>query len=138
MFQDMISSAIANREPIVLVGDATALRTIAAATGMGLHEMQAEDVAGLDAMPGVSRGTPCRIVLVGGCERIAEGGALEMQALDLCFDGHPAIGDDDVVVLHFAEPTDMSEALADDAIPCTFVGIEPAGATADQETRLAA
>lgn len=138
MFQDRISSAIANREPIVLVGDAAPLHAVAAATGLLLHEMRAEDVAGLDAMPGAARGAPCRLVLVSGCERIVEGEALEMQALDLCFDGHPAIGDDDVVVLHFAEPTDMSEALADDAIPCAFVGIDPAAATADQETRLAA
>lgn len=68
------------------------------------------------------------VLIVENCEKVpatgtAEAGGREPEdvLLDLAFDGDPTLPDDCVVMLCFARPTRLSDALAEDEIPCTVL-----------------
>lgn len=132
-FQQLIAEALGGDLPIVLVGsthDAVEpLTAIAASLGMRVAKVQAEAVADLDKAD-FGKPDPDQpwVVLVEGCDRVAESAPADADGrepedvlLDLAFDGDPALPSDSVVVLSFAEPTRLSDALADDEIPCVLL-----------------
>ena len=68
------------------------------------------------------------VLIVEDCEKVPATGTAEADGrepedvlLDLAFDGDPTLPDDCVVVLCFARPTQLSDALAEDEIPCTVL-----------------
>lgn len=80
------------------------------------------------------------VLIIEGCsaikgsdEALHEGRTPEDVLLDLAFDGDPSLPSDCTIVLCFREPTPLSDALAEDGIPCTVLSSDMDGA--DEGTR---
>ena len=133
--------------PIAHVGPIDGLFAAATGLGMRLARVDASAIASLDdAAPWDRRSAAHWLIVVDGCERAAPTGGLPEDAprqgedllLDLAFDGHPSLPAARTVVLAFAEPTDLSDALADDACPCAFTWAEAPATVHEEPLRLAA
>lgn len=133
--------------PIAHAGPVDGLFAAATGLGMRLARIDASAVASLDdAAPWDSRSAAHWLIVVEGCEHAASTAGLPDDAprqgedllLDLAFDGHPSLPAARTVVLAFGTPTDLSEALADDACPCAFTWADAPAAAHEEPLRLAA
>lgn len=122
-FERLIAETLAGDLPIVMVGsreDAVdPMIAIARSLSMRIHRMSAMDyVTGKPAnLP--RRSTAPWLIVIDDCGTVADGAADAL--LELAFDGdssHPANA---TVALCFDEPCELSESLADDAIPCVLL-----------------
>lgn len=133
MSKILIMQSIRAGRPIAIVGDLSPLREAASAMGLRVLECAVGDVD--ETLAG--RRTDVDVFVASGCEDVSDD-AGEHRALDILFDGHAMLPAATVMVLHFTTPNGMSEALADDAIPCSFVGIDPLASRHAEVTRIAA
>jgi hypothetical protein len=85
------------------------------------------------------------VLIVENCEKVPATGTAEAAdrepedlLLDLAFDGDPTLPDDCVVMLCFAGPTSLSDALAEDEIPCTVLSPDMVVETVPSRTEVMA
>ena len=133
MSKAQIAQSLTQGTPIVLVGNDDPLREAASEMGLRTIECAIDDVDGTL----IVKRTDIDLLVVSGCEGIWTDGD-EQAALDLLFDGHPHLPAHAVVALRFSTPNEMSESLADDAIPCAFFGIDAGTAIHAEPPRIAA
>lgn len=136
MIQQQLTQALDAREPIILVGDEAPLLTFAASMGLTLVDMDIDGIGDPKPVANMRGSSKPVLVIVNGCETVEVGSMNEFLLLDMAFDGHPSLPAEHVVVLRFATPTELSEAFADEAIPCAFIAIDPTPAC--ESIRLAA
>lgn len=136
MIQQQLTDALEARQPIVLVGDAAPLLSFAAAKGLLVVDIDVDAIGNPKPISNARYARNPVLVVVSRCETVATDSTDEFLLLDMAFDGHPSLPADHVVVLHFSTPTELSEAFADEAIPCAFIGVDQTEAL--ESTRLAA
>lgn len=133
-FRTLIAQALTRNETIVLVGSQE--EAVAPLLEIATHGYFGENIATLKAADLqksnlsdlFSRNLDeSWLLLITGCEisdtstRALQVSALESDLLDLAFDGDPDLPDNCTVVLSFNKPTGLSDALADDEVPCAFL-----------------
>lgn len=122
-FERLIAETLAGDLPIVMVGSREAAIDPLVATAEGLamrvHRVDAAAYVAGAALDLPRRSTAPWLVVVEGCGDVPS--LNEDPLLDLAFDGDPSLPANAVVALCFDEPTELSESLADDAIPCVLL-----------------
>lgn len=122
-FERLIAETLAGDLPIVMVGsrEAAVDPMIATAQSLAMRVLRvdaAEYVAGA-ALDLPRRSTSPWLVVLENCGTVTEGS--DDALLDLAFDGDPTLPANAIVALCFDEPCELSESLADDAIPCVLL-----------------
>lgn len=130
-FQELLANTLTGDLPIALIGDHEAtdpLWEIATSLGFRLAKIDARNLSAIDAAAGWDRKSKAAwLVVVENCHLVPPSATPgdprenEDALLDLAFDGDPSFPANTTLVLSFAEPTELSEALADDAIPCAMI-----------------
>jgi len=131
-FGTLVAKAIEADSPVALVGiDADGV-DLAASIAESLGHVVVR--IGIDAIgrPAETmtdaRSKRTHVLIIEGCssmrtsdEAVNDGRTDEDALLDLAFDGDPSLPARCTIVMCFAEPTRLSDALAEDEIPCTVL-----------------
>lgn len=131
-FGTLIAEALQAGLPIALVdidsGGADLTESIAELLGRTVVRIDVATIGDPSGAMAHRGSTRPHVLIVEGCSRIQasdeaihEGRTPEDVLLDLAFDGDPSLPDDCAIVLCFDEPTHLSDALAEDTIPCTVL-----------------
>lgn len=134
MIADRIEEALAGTAPIVVVGPAATSRLWEQACAMGyrLASISASDLQQLGSGPWTKSSRCHWLVVIEGCETASsdvpsmDDMSREDQILEIAFDGHPDLPRNALVALAFTEPSQLSDSLADDEIPCAFIAEDAA------------
>jgi hypothetical protein len=122
-FERLVAETLAGPLPIVMVGsraDAVdPMVAVAEGLGMRIHRIDAAAYVTGSALDLPSRSTAPWLVVVDACDAVADGA--DDPLLDLAFDGDPTLPANAIVALCFEEPCELSDSLADDAIPCVLL-----------------